>query len=145
MALTTTLNEWLLCRVILAKDVNVVPVKEQPLGTIGHANDKAKCIFCGKKFSAQANRVRNHIAGGGVGGKEAGVEKCPGLSKRRESESVDDYTARQEAFKKAVELCKEANGVAAAKNDTKRRFFFTFFSHASALYDAVSSKKTGLY
>ncbi len=115
MALSTPLNEWLFCRVVFAKDANVVPPKEQPLGTIGHGNDKAKCIFCGKVFSAIVTRVRNHLAGCGVGGKEAGVKECLGLAKRKESESVDDYATRQEAFTKAVELCKAANVAATEK------------------------------
>ena len=79
---------------------------------VGGGTDIAQCIFCEKEYAALINRVRNHVAGGGVGAKEAGVAKCPG-TRRREGESEADHSLREAAFTKARDLCRDANAEAA--------------------------------
>ena len=82
MALTTQLQEWFFCRVILEADKDVVPRRVQPPGAVGAGKDIAQCVFCLKEYQqALVNRVRNHVAGGGVGAKEAGISKCPGAKR----------------------------------------------------------------
>jgi hypothetical protein len=114
MALSTQLQEWALCRVIREADKDVHPRALQAVKTVGGGRDIAQCVFCEKEYPALVNRVRNHVAGGGVGAKEAGIAKCPG-TRRREGESEADHSLREAAFKKARDLCLEANAEAAKK------------------------------
>ena len=70
---------WLVGRVILAKDKDSEPSVLQPPGTIGVGKDQVKCIFCSSIFQALADRLRNHVAGGGVGSEAAHIKACVGV------------------------------------------------------------------
>jgi hypothetical protein len=61
-------------------------------GTVGAAEDRALCLFCGGEFSAQPNRIMGQFALVGVAGQHPplGVMKCKG-PQRGDNETERDY------------------------------------------------------
>jgi hypothetical protein len=99
---------WRVGRVILAKDKDSEPSILQPNGTVGAGKDQVKCIFCSSIFQALADRLRNHVAGCGVGSEAAHIKPCVGVLPI-DGESPDALEARTQAFPAARAKFKGVN------------------------------------
>ena len=99
---------WLVGRVILAKNKDSEPSILEPIGTVGVGKDQVKCIFCSSISQVLADRLRNHVAGGGVGSEVAHIKACVGVLPV-DGESPDALQARTKAFPEARAKFKRLN------------------------------------
>ena len=92
---------WGLVRVERKADKGAVQQVLQPPATVGAAEDRALCTFCGGSFSAQPHRIIGHFAFVFSQARQPlGVAKCKGPD-RDADESERDYEPRQQQFKDA--------------------------------------------
>jgi hypothetical protein len=93
---------WGLVRVERKADKGAVPQVLQPPATVGAAEDRAFCTFCGGSFSAQPHRIIGHFAFVFSQARPPllGVANCKG-PERNADESERDYEPRQQQFKDA--------------------------------------------
>ena len=107
---------WRVGRVILAKDKGIVPIVHQPRGFVGAGKDQVQCIYCSTIFQALADRLRNHVAGGGVGSEAAHIKACVGVLPV-DGESADVLEARKKSFPEARAKFLRINAEKARKKD----------------------------
>lgn len=99
---------WRVGRVILFKDKGKEPQVLQARGYVGAGKDQVQCVFCSSIFQALADRLRNHVAGGGVGSEPAHIKPCAGVLPIA-GESPEALEARKKAFPDARARFKRLN------------------------------------
>ena len=109
---------WGIYRITKKEDEGKNPAVVQPVGYTGTGLDSAQCTFCRIKTKALIDRLRNHIAGLGVGLDPANIKACPGVTKNAE-ESVEAFAAREKQFAAARQRCVELNEEKAEKKRKK--------------------------